>query len=96
LLAHLWEFPNVPGKLNPHEAATQLSAWLGKAKESVPPPIMPLPSSTHQFTHIEWRMTNYRVELPASLPQFHWVTPAELEDTYTVPTAFRALRKLCI
>ncbi|MBQ6473417.1 MAG: A/G-specific adenine glycosylase [Victivallales bacterium] len=97
LLARLWEYPNVPGKLDSQAAIAQLSAWSGGQTDAdAMPSITPLPPSIHQFTHIEWRMTNYRVDMPKPLPLFQWVTPAELKDTYTVPTAFQTLRKLCV
>lgn len=84
LLAGLWQFPNVSGALDPQEALAQAAAW-GTA------PIAPEQalSRTHVFTHLEWQMTAYRIRCGLASPAFVWATPAELSETYALPTAFR-------
>ncbi|MBW7572843.1 A/G-specific adenine glycosylase [Caproiciproducens faecalis] len=87
LLAGLWEFPNVSGKLSPPQAADWLKTFgLSSVK------IQPLPESKHIFTHREWHMTNYRVTVKAIPPEgdFVWADREELAETYTLPTAFQS------
>ena len=66
LLASLWEFPTLPGLHTSAEVAELLSV----PTEAV----TPLGPATHIFTHIEWQMQGYRVELPPETPlrvRFH-------------------------
>ena len=42
------------------------------------------------FTHVEWHMNGVYVELDAPAPALTFVTPAELRDAYTLPSAFRS------
>ena len=60
LLASLWEFPTLPGLHTSAEVAELLSV----PTEAV----TPLGPATHIFTHIEWQMQGYRVELPPETP----------------------------
>ena len=85
LLAGLWEFPNILGRLTQEEAAAQVSAWGGRALHTEP-----LGEAAHVFSHIEWHMTGWQIDCEAELPGFVWTdSPAE----YALPTAFRAYRK---
>lgn len=86
LLANLWELPNVQGALTPEEAA---ALYKGE--------ITPLPAATHVFTHVVWEMTGYFVRLstPIKDEKVRFVTPEELRETYTLPSAFSAYRKYC-
>ena len=87
LLASLYEFPNVEGHLK-EEA---LLSWLG-VKEAV---ITPLPAAKHVFSHVEWHMIGFRIELeerPAG--DFLWVTVEDLKKNYSLPSAFKAYTKL--
>ena len=89
LLAGLWEFPHADGALAPDDAAEYLRA-LGAGR----PRVTPLPPSTHLFTHLEWRMVNYRATLGRTAEGFTWATPAEIRGGLAIPVAFRALRDL--
>lgn len=82
LLAGLWEFPNTLGKLTPEEAGK----WLSEQGFSVAE-ITPCGSAKHIFTHVEWRMTGYRVTV-AEEKNYIWKTPEEILDKFAVPTAF--------
>lgn len=44
----------------------------------------------HIFSHIEWRMVGYRVQLNKMINdnRLIWVTKKEIEDRYTLPSAF--------
>ena len=52
--------------------------------------------ATHIFTHIEWQMEGYRVELPANAPLFSGclsVPVGELFSSYPIPSAYAAYLK---
>ena len=87
LLASLYELPGLDGWI-PQE---QIKETLG-VKEAK---ITPLPEAKHIFSHVEWHMTGYRVEL-TELPKgdYLWVTPEEIKKTYSLPGAFKAYTKL--
>ncbi|MBQ9761447.1 MAG: A/G-specific adenine glycosylase [Oscillospiraceae bacterium] len=83
LLAGLWQFPNVAGRLE-LEAALQILEGMG-----LPPKAVHRQSERkHIFTHIEWRMRAFYLEVgePGALV---WMTPAEIEEKAALPTAFR-------
>ncbi|MEY8353697.1 A/G-specific adenine glycosylase [Lachnospiraceae bacterium 54-53] len=87
LLASLYELPNLEGSLD--EKAVFSCLGVEKA------PVTPLPPAKHIFSHVEWHMTGFRVELlerPAG--DFLWVTPEEVRKTYSLPGAFKAYTKL--
>ncbi|MBO5045424.1 MAG: A/G-specific adenine glycosylase [Clostridia bacterium] len=44
----------------------------------------------HIFTHVEWNMTGYLVEVEREDGAFRWVTAEELKEKYALPSAFRA------
>ena len=49
----------------------------------------------HIFTHLEWHMTAYVMAAPCTPPPEGcvWASPAQLEQEYTLPGAFKTLRK---
>ena len=57
-----------------------------------------LPPAKHVFTHVEWRLTGWRVTVPAqSAPAgCVWAAPADLEGRYALPAAFAAYRKFLL
>ena len=80
LLAGLWEFPHVPGKLELSEALAQLEAW-GAIPEEVERSV----ERVHIFTHVQWEMRGWYIRC-RTLPEiFAAGSPAE----YALPTAFR-------
>lgn len=90
LLAGLWEFPNLPGRLTAKEVRTYLQAR-GLAVQK----IRPLPPARHVFTHVEWHLSGWEVLLEedavrvGETPDFlHWVTLPELVSKYSIPAAF--------
>ncbi len=91
LLAGLWEFPNLNGHLTKQEVKDYLKSR-GIQEKS----IEPLKPTKHIFTHIEWQMTGYYITSaeirPASDEAISGIT--ELEQTYTVPNAFAAYKKV--
>ena len=97
LLAGLWEYPNLEGKLSQRAVRALLEAEGFDVRN-----IVPLPSARHIFSHIEWELTGWavtvaatnepplmaaedRTDAPSSLL---WVRREELADTYSIPAAF--------
>lgn len=91
LLAGLYEFPNTAGHL-PEEAALEWVRSLGFH----PLRIKALREGKHIFTHKEWHMIGYEVyadELTdppedKSREEVFLARPEEIEDLYSVPSAF--------
>lgn len=96
LLAGLYEFPNVEGHLKKSEVEDLLkNLSIASMKK--------MPASKHIFTHKEWHMIGYEVNLADTdfqvtdvdaLPKTaFWATTDELETIYSVPTAYGAYFK---
>ena len=88
LLAGLWEFPTLDGRLS--EEAVLLYAGALKL-----PVLKALPcgSSKHIFTHVEWEMTGFSLLCGAEHPDFLWRTAEEIALEFPLPTAFRPWQK---
>ncbi len=84
LLAGLWQFPNVSGKLTETEA-WQLAEKLGCR----PQRLLSSLQRQHVFTHIQWDMTGYRIECGEMPENFRWAMADEVEREISLPTAFR-------
>ena len=83
LLAGLWEYPHVEGKLDEHQAAAQLAAW-----GLTPHHWVRTISARHIFTHSEWHMTGYLVEVTGEgAADWVWLPPAQQRER-AVPSAF--------
>ena len=89
LLAGMWEFPSLPGKLS----AEEVRAVLEKAGLS-PEEIRPCGEAKHVFTHVEWHMTGCFVDLFGQSGEYLWKRPDEILVGFAVPTAFKAYLKL--
>ncbi len=87
LLAGLWEFPHVPGALGEDGAAGPLAAWGLTAVDW-----RRKLTAKHVFTHVEWHMTGYVVQVRGDCPEFAWVDRAGLE-ALAVPSAFARFLK---
>ena len=84
LLAGLYEFPHLPGRLTPEEIISAAEDW-GLQPEY----LEKIVGRNHIFTHITWNMTGARLHCGSKNDAFLWVTPEELQTTYALPTAFR-------
>lgn len=91
LLAGLWELPNLPGHLTQEE----VEAWLA-ARGLRTLTIARLPDARHIFSHVEWQMQGWAVELASpdamvaeDASPLVWASPEELADAYSVPSAFQ-------
>lgn len=47
----------------------------------------------HIFTHVEWHMTGYFVKAETYDSEFTWVTAEEIEQSYALPSAFKAFKE---
>lgn len=84
LLASMWQFPNVRGKLNTSDAITA-AEQMGLRVNAVYKQI----ERKHIFTHIIWNMRGIYLEVKEPAPQFRWFTAEEIESKAALPTAFR-------
>ena len=83
LLAGLWEFPNVEGNLAEEAAPAVVSGWSLEPKQW-----KNKLAAKHIFTHVEWHMTGYTLEVGGNgPPEFEWVDLKGLEAR-AVPSAF--------
>ena len=89
LLAGLWEFPSVEGKMSKKELEKVFSeeGWQVEISE--------MGESIHIFSHIEWHMIGFRVKLKEQIrkEEYTWVSVSELKEKYAIPTAFQAYTK---
>ncbi|MBQ1575907.1 MAG: A/G-specific adenine glycosylase [Oscillospiraceae bacterium] len=83
LLAGLWEFPSLSGALDERQIAALFPAALSIASCG---------SAKHIFTHVEWHMTGWRVELPEEASGYVWETAEMIRREYSLPTALKAYR----
>ena len=86
LLADLYEFPNVEGKIEESEIPCILEQWNLSFKE-----LIRKKKAKHVFTHIEWQMIAYEIEVKNVNTQFIWTTQKQRETIYPLPTAFKKL-----
>lgn len=83
LLARLWEFPNVEGDCTEETAPAVVSTWGLQAKAW-----RKKLTAKHIFTHVEWHMTGYSLDVAGESPgDFVWVDAAGLARC-AVPSAF--------
>ncbi len=92
VLAGLWQPPVLA------EEALDEKKALAAAQKLLPAAMLlkekPL-KAKHIFTHLEWHMTAYVMAVPCTPPPegCMWASPAQLEQEYTLPGAFKTLRK---
>ena len=84
LLAGLWQFPNIPSKLDT-EAALKAVEKLG----SRPKDIYRQVDKIHIFTHIQWNMRGIYLEVSEQNSQYRWLTADQIDAEAALPTAFR-------
>ena len=63
---------------------------MNQAFDNLSQKVQKLEDKKHIFTHIEWNMQGYCVHVDDFIPTaaFIWADSAELDLTYTMPTAF--------
>ena len=84
LLAGLWQFPNVPGKLETQDAISYVE------KNGLNPlEIIREVEKKHIFTHVQWNMSGVYMEVGTEIGNFVWLTAEQIETSAALPTAFR-------
>ena len=83
LLANMYEFPNVNQKVNSKEIQKVLQEWnlKGKKEEKIG-------THHHVFSHIEWDMIGYKIQVNTCNQEFSWVKKQEILEQYPIPGAF--------
>ena len=84
LLASMWQFPELQEKLDLNAViykVEELGGSVSKIDRQV--------ERKHIFTHIEWHMRGYFLELREELPQFTWMSKQQIREQAALPTAFR-------
>jgi A/G-specific adenine glycosylase len=84
LLAGLWQFPELPGTM---ELDDVLHA-VGKM-DLVVKDVYRQVDKKHIFTHIEWKMRGFYLEVTEENEIFTWLTREQIENDAALPTAFR-------
>lgn len=84
LLAGLWEFPNLPGRLGAQEALDAVAAWGCR-----PSSVLRQTERFHIFTHVRWELPAWAIECRDRSEAFVWADLAEIKRRYPLPTAFR-------
>ncbi|HCX64487.1 MAG TPA: A/G-specific adenine glycosylase [Eubacteriaceae bacterium] len=85
LLSGLWAFPSLEG----HQSKEEAMDWL-KEYEMEIVSIDPIESSKHLFSHIEWQMIAFEVEVDGMNERYWaWASKEEIQKKYAVPTAYR-------
>ncbi len=83
LLGGLYQFPN-------NEELYNLTELIDIYK---PLEIIQLKESKHIFTHLLWNIETYLVKLENQLSSLTWVTHSEINDVYSIPTAFKVCKE---
>ena len=84
LLAGLWEFPNLSGKMEIPDLIEKVEKNGIKIKE-----IIRQVEKKHIFTHIEWHMSGIFMEVKETIPDFIWMSAEQIREEAALPTAFR-------
>lgn len=84
LLAGLWQFPNVEGKLELQAALDEVEKMGLKPKG-----IIRQVERKHVFTHIQWNLSGVYVEIADKNSGFVWRSGEQIRRESALPTAFR-------
>ncbi len=84
LLAGLWELPNLPGYKEQDGLARQLSQW-----GITPAGTIERYARKHIFTHVEWHMRVYAMDVQADYLPDGWEWTDADAGAHALPTAFR-------
>lgn len=92
LLAGLYEFPNFGGEADQEEALQQV-----RRMKLHPLHIKKLEPAVHVFSHVEWHMTGYLIQvdsLTRGESDLLFADIEEAEEKYAIPSAFAAYTRL--
>ena len=81
LLASMYQFPMFDHHLEIVELPDYITKHIKFTKT--------LNKAIHKFTHKEWHMKTYLIELTNEIEQYVFVSRDEIETTYSIPSAFK-------
>ena len=84
LLAGLWQFPDLPGKLSAEQVLERLESQGVIVRD-----VLRTVEKNHIFTHVEWDMRGVYLELTERSGEYTWMTPEMVRNEAAIPTAFR-------
>ncbi len=87
LLANMYEFPNITRKIGKKEIEKVLEDWKLVGKDA-----KKIGTHHHIFSHIEWNMIGYRVQVKVENDEFIWKKKEEILEKYAIPGAFVPFR----
>lgn len=87
LLANMYEFPNITRKIGKKEIEKVLEDWKLVGKD-----VKRIGTHHHIFSHIEWNMIGYRVQVKVENDEFIWKKKEEILEKYAIPGAFVPFR----
>lgn len=88
LLANMYEFPNIDKKIDKKNIKAVLENWglIGNQIEKIG-------THHHIFSHIEWNMVGYKIQVSHKNKEFEWIEKEEILKKYPIPGAFMPFRK---
>jgi len=87
LLANLYEYPNMSGLLTKKEVGHLYPQAIS---------IKQLPEATHIFTHKEWHMVGFLIEMNSKTDGYNFVSREMIQTEYSIPKAFQTYTKLIL
>lgn len=88
LLANMYEFPNLNQKITKKQVEEVLKDWKLIAKNEAEK----IGTHHHVFSHIEWDMVGYKIEVIKENQEFQWIKKEEILKQYPIPGAFVPFR----
>ncbi len=92
LLAGMYELPSVTGRLTQDEAVAY-----SKKIGLIPVRIRPLGEAVHIFSHVEWHMRGYLVQVDelekSCTEEMLFVRPKDIREKYPIPSAFEKYKE---
>lgn len=84
LLAGMYQFPDISGWLDAQQAVQLVQNWGLRPRQ-----IYRQVRRQHIFTHIQWDMQGFYMEVETQTPEYLWLTSEEMEQKAALPTAWR-------
>lgn len=84
LLSGMWQFPNVPGRLDLDGVLSVVKDMDLRVIE-----VSLIVERKHIFTHVQWNMTGVYLEVAERCDNFVWMTAEQINTDACLPTAFR-------
>ncbi len=88
LLASMYEFPNLEGRLSASEVRDLFSETDKTCR------VIPAGDARHVFSHVEWHMTGYLIKAAEIPKEYLAAERRQIHDKYPLPNAFRAYIEL--